>query len=107
MEGSFSKSKFKVTLHRMARIAFNLISDFRLSRSSFFNEKHIYTLYTLSLNNYYANTYLGVIIVYKVKHDSSVDRFTWEQLAEGRTAVIHEMDLRGHMDPVLTGNESL
>ncbi len=90
----------------MARVGFNLILDSGLLRSSSFKEKHIYTLYTLSVNNYFAHTYPVFIIIYKVKQKSAVDGFTWEQLAKGRT-MINEMDLVGHLDPVAAGNEFL
>ncbi len=52
-----------------------------------------------------SHTYPGRIIIYKVKQKSTVDIFTWEQLAKGG-AEIKEMDIRNHLDPCATENKS-
>ncbi|MCP4264051.1 MAG: SDR family NAD(P)-dependent oxidoreductase [Candidatus Brocadiaceae bacterium] len=81
------------------------IVDSGLSLPSAFREGYVDTLYLIAWKNYFAHTYPGRIIIYKVKQKSTVNIFTWEQLAKGG-AEIKDMDLRNHLDPHKIENKS-
>ncbi len=102
------KNKSKGAISKIVGVSFNVfkaILNSGLPLPSALRVDYVSILYRLSRNKHFAHTYPGRIIIYKVKQKSTVDIFTWEQLAKGGEE-IKEMDLRSHRDLIATENES-
>jgi len=88
---------------RIIRKVKQVIVNSGLSLPPDFRKNYVKNLYIVALKNYCAHTYTGRIVIYKVKQESSVEIFAWEQLA-GAGIEMKEMDLKEHLDPIATEN---